>query len=152
MVILVSACLIGVNCKYTGGNNFNDEIMSLKEVSLIPVCPEQLGGLTTPRPSSEINGCDGLDVIQGKGKVISIDGEDKTKFFIKGAQETLSIAKTMKSSYAILKAKSPSCGVDYIYDGSFTRTLRDGDGVTTALLKHHGINVYSELNYNIMNT
>ena len=144
-MILVSACLLGVNCKYDGKNNFHKEILNIKEnYGIIPICPEQLGGLTTPRLAAEIINGDGLDVLNNVAKVIRNDGVDVTEAFIKGANEALRIAETMGIKKAILKTNSPSCGVGKIYDGSFTRTLIPGDGVTTALLKSKGIEVWTE--------
>lgn len=130
--ILVSACLLGINCKYSGGNNYSEEVMEfLKDYEIIPVCPEQLGGLPTPRPASEIVG----------DKVINIEGNDVTANYIKGAEETLKIAKMHGIKKALLKAKSPSCGNGKIYDGTFTNTLIEGEGITTKLLKENDIKV-----------
>lgn len=130
--ILVSACLLGTNCKYSGGNNYSEEVMEfLSNYEIIPVCPEQLGGLPTPRPASEIIG----------NKVINNEGNDVTKEYTKGAEETLKIAKLLGIKKALLKAKSPSCGNGKIYDGTFSGTLVDGDGITTKLLKENNIEV-----------
>lgn len=130
--VLISACLLGVNCKYDGNNNYDEELYNkIKDYELIPVCPEVWGGLTTPRYPSEIK----------DNKVINTKGEDVTKNFEKGAQETLELAKKLGVKKAILKAKSPSCGNGKIYDGTFTGTLIDGDGITTRLLKENGIEV-----------
>jgi uncharacterized protein YbbK (DUF523 family) len=145
---LVSACLLGVKCKYSGGDNSSNKIIELSRSEvLIPVCPEQLGGCTTPRPQSEICcGC-GADVLDGKCRVKTITGEDVTQQFIKGAEETLRIAGIYGAKKAILKARSPSCGCCSIYDGTFSGTLRDGSGVTAELLKRNGIEVYTEENF-----
>ncbi len=144
-MILISGCLIGVNCRYDGKNSFKEKLMKyFNDKNIIPVCPEQLGGLSTPRPPAEIRGGDGKDVLRGQAKVVRIDGLDVTDEFIKGANETLNIMKSLGITKAILKAKSPSCGVGKIYDGSFSGTLTSGDGVTTALLKENGIEVYSD--------
>lgn len=130
--ILVSACLIGTNCKYNGGNNYSDEVMEfLKDYEIIPICPEQLGGLSTPRPASEIVG----------NNVINIEGNVVTQNYLKGAEEALKIAKMLGVKKALLKAKSPSCGNGKIYDGTFSGTLIDGDGITTKLLKENDIKV-----------
>jgi uncharacterized protein YbbK (DUF523 family) len=130
--ILVSACLLGTNCKYSGGNNYSEEVMEyLKDYEIIPICPEQLGGLPTPRPASEIIG----------DKVINNEGTDVTSNYQKGAEETLKIAKLLGIKKALLKAKSPSCGNGKIYDGTFSGTLIDGDGITTKLLKENNIEV-----------
>lgn len=137
---LVSACLAGVDCKYNGGNNLNPKIVKLlEEKKAILVCPEQLGGLTTPRLPSEI-----VYDENGNKKVINIEGKDVTKEFFKGAEETLKIAKVMGAKVAILKAKSPSCGKGKVYDGQFRQQLVEGNGITTDLLERNGITVYTE--------
>ena len=130
--VLVSACLLGVNCKYNGGNNFDEDILEyLKDKEIIPVCPEIFGGLTTPRPPSEII----------NDKVLNNEGVDVTANYNKGALETLKLARRLNVKKAILKAKSPSCGEGKIYDGTFSNTLISGDGITTRLLKENGIEV-----------
>ncbi|MBM7616377.1 DUF523 domain-containing protein [Alkaliphilus hydrothermalis] len=147
-MILVSACLLGVNCKYTGGNNLKKELIEkLQKKGIVPICPEQLGGLATPRPPAEIQGGDGASVLAGKGKVLRNDGKDVTEEFIKGAEETLKIAEVLGIKEAVLKAKSPSCGNKLIYDGSFAGNKIKGHGVTAALLASKGIKVYSEEDY-----
>lgn len=135
MNILVSACLLGVNCKYSGKNNRNENVLRLAEKhTLIPVCPEQLGGLPTPRYPSEICG----------GRVINTIGEDVTAYYEKGAGEALNIAKLFGCERAVLKARSPECGSKEIYDGTFTKTVIPGKGITAALLEENGIEVYDE--------
>lgn len=142
---ICSACLLGINCKYDGGNSLNNKIIKLlKKEVLIPVCPEQLSGLPTPRERAEIRGGDGNDVLDGKAEVISETGKKLTKYFVRGAYEVLKIAKMLNVKEAILKQKSPSCGSGIIYDGSFSMKIKPGDGVTTALLKRYGIKVLSE--------
>lgn len=142
---IASACLCGINCKYSGGNNFNEEVYKLfSEGKVIPVCPEQLGGMTTPRPVKEIQGGTGADVLDGGARVMSPFREDSTEEFIKGARETLKIAKNAGVQKAIMKAKSPSCGFGKIYDGTFTGVLIDGNGVTSELLSRNGIKVITE--------
>lgn len=132
--ILVSACLLGLNCKYDGGNNHSDEIDNfLKNYDVIPICPEIMGGLPTPRVASERLG----------NKVISKDGRDVTKEFIKGAEECLFLAKKYNIKKALLKLKSPSCGNGKIYDGTFSHTIIDGNGITAELLKNNGIEIIS---------
>ena len=144
MKILISACLLGVNCRYDGGNSRDENAISLHQSDeLIPVCPEEAGGLPTPRPAVEIVNGDGNDVLDGKARVLTADGVDKTEEFLKGAQFALELAQSQSATSVILKSKSPSCGCGEIYDGSFSRTLISGDGVTTALLKRHGIEVIS---------
>ena len=144
MKILISACLLGVNCRYDGGNSRDDSaIKHYQGNELIPVCPEEAGGLPTPRPAVEIVGGDGNDVLDGKAKVLTADGEDKTEEFLKGAKHALELAQSQGATSVLLKARSPSCGCGTIYDGTFSATLISGDGVTTALLKRNGIEVIS---------
>lgn len=144
-ILIVSACLCGVNCKYNGFNNYSKDIAFLAEKCLlIPVCPEQLGGMPTPRDPHEIVDGSGKEVLDGKAKVISKYNKDSTLFFRRGAEEVLKIAKMYNIKNAILKAKSPSCGLNLIYDGSFTGNKKEGNGVTSELLLQNGINVYTE--------
>lgn len=144
-VLLVSACLLGINCKYNGGNNLNDEALKLLESDIvIPVCPEQLGGCPTPRIPVEINGGTGADVLDGKNRVTTKNGEDRTKQFLKGANEVLRLAKLVRADKAVLKARSPSCGSGTIYDGTFSGRLKAGNGVAAELLIRSGIEVISE--------
>jgi uncharacterized protein YbbK (DUF523 family) len=135
-VKLVSACLIGIKCRYDGKSNLNKKCLGLfKKGKLIPVCPEQSGGLPTPRARSEI---------QKNGKILTKLGKDVTENFIKGARETLKLAKILGAKEAILKSKSPSCGCGKIYDGTFSGKLIKGDGVAAALLKKNKIMVITE--------
>ena len=136
-MILVSACLLGINCQYNCENDLTEKLLEfLKDKGeFIAVCPEVLGGLPIPRDACEI---------VGGGKVKSIKGEDMTKEFINGAERVLEIAKQNKVDLAILKAKSPSCGAGLTYDGSFSKKLIEGDGITAALLKKNGIKVMTE--------
>jgi uncharacterized protein YbbK (DUF523 family) len=144
-LILISACLAGIDCKYNGGNNLKEEILKLvKEKKAILVCPEQLGGLATPRVPCEIVGGGGQAVLEKQAKVMNKNGEDQTTCFLKGAEETLKIAKLYDVRTAIFKGKSPSCGSGTIYDGNFSGNKKDGDGVTAALLKNEGIRVVDE--------
>ncbi len=145
-MILVSACLLGINCQYNGESDLTNELLEfLKDKGeFIVVCPEILGGLPILRDGSEIVGGSGKNVIARKAKVKSIRGKDVTKEFLKGAKRVLEIAKQNKVKLAILKAKSPSCGSGLIYDGTFSRNLIEGNGVTAALLKKHGIKVMTE--------
>lgn len=144
-MILVSACLCGVNCKYNGGNNFNENIYKLLlEGKALPVCPEQLGGLPTPRIAHEILGGTGKEVLNGKAKVVSKDGKDSSDYFIKGAEEVLNLAKALNIKKAILKSNSPSCGVSEIYDGTFSNKKIEGNGVTAELLIENDIEVFTE--------
>ena len=135
--ILVSACLLGICCRYDGRGNPDDAVLSLlnrDDITLIPVCPEQLGGLSTPRIPSERRG----------EPVVNRAGEDVTSQFIRGAEEALRIAKLYGCQVAVLKERSPSCGCGAIYDGSFTGTLVSGDGVTAELLQQHHILILGE--------
>jgi len=143
---LISACLLGIKCAWDGKDKYKNEQATklLKNETLIPVCPEQLGGLKTPRIPQEIQGGTGENVVDKKCKVLNRNGEDVTKEFITGAEETLKFAKLFHITEFIGKSKSPSCGCGQIYDGTFSQTLIDGDGVTTALLKRNGIKVISE--------
>ena len=135
MKILVSACLLGANCRYDGGNNQRSQVLELlKDHTLIPVCPEQLGGLSTPRPPVEWQG----------EKAMNNQGTDCTRQFVKGAEEALRIARLYQCELAILKAKSPSCGNHQIYDGTFSGTVVDGAGGTARLLQEQGIRVLNE--------
>ena len=137
--ILVSACLLGKNCKYKGGNNFNqalaDYIAKQKdcdvEFEVISVCPEVLGGLSTPRIPAEIV----------NGKVTNKNGVSVDKEFRLGAEKALAIAKEKQVSLAILQSRSPSCGSKEIYDGTFTKTLIPGEGVFAKRLRETGIRV-----------
>ena len=143
--VLISACLLGVKCRHNGRDSKSEEVMErFGGGELIPVCPEQLGGLSTPRPPAEIVGGDGAAVLDGCASVITVDGEDKTLEFLSGAHQTLEIAKSHNAAHAVLKSNSPSCGCGRIYDGTFTGELGDGDGVTAALLRRHGIKVMTE--------
>jgi len=144
-MILVSACLLGINCKYSGDNNNSEKLKEyLKDKEFIRVCPEQLGGLSTPRDPSEIVGEGGEPVLVGDGKVLSNNDKDVSDSFVRGAEETLKIAKLYNCRQAILKEGSPSCGSNLIYDGSFSGVKVNGQGVTTSLLRQHGISVISE--------
>ena len=132
MKILVSACLLGKNCKYNAGNNLNQSVLDFIEGhEVIGVCPEQLGGLSTPRLPAEIV----AGVVTNK-EGISVDAE-----FRKGAQEALAAALENKVDLAILQSRSPSCGVKEIYDGSFSGKKIKGQGVLAKLLSAHGIKV-----------
>jgi len=123
--------------KYNGGSNKNNTILELSHKFLfVPLCPEQLGGLSTPRPPAEIIG----------EKVITINGIDVTENYLRGANEALYFAKIYNVKYAILKDGSPSCGSNYIYDGTFTGTKVAGMGITARLFRENGIKVFSERN------
>ena len=143
--IVISACLIGEKCRYNGHDSKSEAVTNKFDVdSLIQICPEQMGGLSTPRPAAEIVGGDGEAVLDGKAQVVTVDGEDRTEAFLAGAYRALEIAQAQGATHAILKSKSPSCGCGQIYDGSFTGNLTDSDGVTAALLRRHGIEIMTE--------
>ncbi|MEG1254734.1 DUF523 domain-containing protein [Clostridium sp.] len=145
-MILVSGCLCGINCKYDGKNNLNERVLELmRQGKAIPVCPEQLGGQQTPRVAHEIIDGDGAMVLDGKCRVMGTDiNDDVTAEFIKGAEETLNIAKQMNINVAILKARSPSCGKAMIYDGTFSGEKKPGNGVAAELLIRNNIKIYTE--------
>ncbi len=137
--ILISACLLGENVKYDGGNNALHVTILERwkdEGVLVPLCPEVLGGLSVPRPACE--------VLQGTNRVVNRIGEDVSEAFSKGAKESLRIAKLEGVCMAILKARSPSCGKGIIYDGTFTSTRVNDSGITCKLLQESGIVVFSE--------
>lgn len=146
--ILISACLLGINCKYTGDNNCNQKVLDFikkhESDSIIPICPEQLGGLPTPRSPYEIMHTDANSVLSGCGKVQAKSGEDVTMQFINGANECLKIAQLFACSTAILKDRSPSCGTKLIHNGDFNTTVLPGKGITAQLLSDNGIQVFSE--------
>ncbi len=139
-IFIVSSCILGLECRYNG-KAFADLSDRLKDCITIPVCPEQLAGFPTPRERCEIVGGDGFDVINGKARVLTESGKDVTELFLKGAKMTLKICRIVKASDAILKDFSPSCGVESIYDGSFSGKRVKGVGVTAALLLKNGIKI-----------
>lgn len=133
--LLISACLLGENCKYNGRNNYTKEAVDLKDkFELIPVCPECFGGLPIPRVPNEII----------NGSAVSMNGEDFTAEYEDGAEKTLYIANENNCCYAVLKERSPSCGFGKIYDGTFTGSLIDGNGITADLLDKNGIRIFGE--------
>lgn len=138
MKILVSACLLGVKCRYDGGAKPDARVIALgEEHELVPVCPERFGGLASPREPSEISG----------SRVVSRDGRDLTKAFELGAQRTLEAAARAGCQRAILKERSPSCGSSFVYDGSFSGKVVRGAGIAAALLVENGLRVCSEENF-----
>lgn len=140
--VLASACLLGINCRYNGKNSLNEKVLSyVSGRFVLPVCPEQLGGLPTPRSPNYIKDGSGLEVLERRARVVNADGVDVTENFIRGAEEVLALAKRFGVKKAIMKSGSPSCGVGWISVGE---TRREGDGVTTALLRREGILVKSE--------
>ena len=139
---LVSACLLGISCRYDGGCSYDERSLKLAgQGKVIPVCPEQLGGCGTPREPCEIRGGNGGDVLDGRCREISAKGADATEEYIRGAREALKLAKACGANKAILKARSPSCGFGQIYDGSFSKRIICGNGVTAELLLRNGIEI-----------
>lgn len=135
MKLLVSACLMGMGCRYDGKPNQLPRLAELmKQHTCIPVCPEIFGGLPTPRPPAERQG----------NKVVNDQGQDVTDAFVRGTAEVLRLADLYRCKAALLKERSPSCGSGQIYDGTFTKTLTEGDGLAAQLLKKKGLAVYGE--------
>lgn len=133
--ILISACLLGLRCRYDGQSKPVPQIGALAErYHLIPVCPEQLGGLPTPRTPAERAG----------NRVMTRDSRDVTEAYRNGAEQVLQLARLLGCRAAVLKERSPSCGSGTIYDGTFSGSFRAGDGVTAELLRENGIRVYGE--------
>ena len=144
-MILVSSCLLDVHSKYDGTSNANALLMKYTHLGkYIPVCPEQLGGLPTPRSPVELAGGSGEDVLLKGGKAYDQQGRDVTAQFVRGAEEVLKISRAFPVTAAILKQRSPSCGSSLIYDGTFAHRTKPGRGVTAALLDRYTIPVYSE--------
>ena len=136
--ILISACLLGVTCRYDGLSKPLDREIIEKlraKYHLIPICPEIMGGLPTPRIPAEIS---------SDGKVLRRDGADVTENYIRGAQEALRLAEIFECDTALMKEKSPSCGAGKIYDGSFSKTLTSGNGITADLLQKNGLQIVGE--------
>ncbi|HVX19435.1 MAG TPA: DUF523 domain-containing protein [Acidimicrobiales bacterium] len=134
--IVVSACLLGVACDHKGGARTDERVVALGRTHhLVPVCPETVGGLPTPRLAAER---------QPDGRVVRGDGVDVTSAYRRGAAHAVEVARAAGAARAVLKARSPSCGCHQVYDGTFTRTLVDGEGVTAAALRDAGIDVCSE--------
>ncbi len=131
-MMIVSACLAGFPCRYDGKTKPCAEVVELVRTGkAIPVCPEQLGGLPTPRPPCEVR----------SGRVVDKNGTDRTESFHQGAQAVLTLAQIYGATQALLQNRSPSCGTGWIYDGTFSKTLAAGDGITARLLKENGIQV-----------
>ena len=142
---IVIACLAGEACRYDGGVKRNDAVARLVDAGeAVTVCPEELGALGTPRPPSEIQGGTGADVLDGRVRIVNNAGRDVTHEFVQGARTALKLALEAGAEVAIFKEGSPSCGVERIYDGSFSGGQRPGEGVTTALFRREGIRVVSD--------
>ena len=144
--VLISACLLGKNCRYNGGHSKLNELNKF-DVEWIPVCPEELGGLGTPRPSAEMQE-NAETILNGKGKIITNKGKNVTSEFIQGAEKSLQLGLGAEVKIAVLKSKSPSCGIGKIYDGSFTKTLKTGNGIFAHLCHKNDITCISSDNIN----
>ncbi|MCF6776617.1 DUF523 domain-containing protein [Thiotrichales bacterium 19X7-9] len=139
--LLISSCLMGNKVRYDGSGQLIDQLKQLKDrFDLIVICPEVAGGMSTPRAAAEII----LDLKDQIPVIKDNQGKDVTDYFQKGAQKALALCQKHKIKYALLKERSPSCGSNFIYDGSFQGKVIKGDGITARLLKNHGIKVYSE--------
>lgn len=144
-MILISACLAGLNVRYNGTNSLDEKIQKLVlENKAVTVCPELMGGFSTPREPAEIVGGNGQDVLDGNATVVDSSGQDVTDLYLKGAYATLQKALEVGATHVILKEYSPSCGSAKIYNGRFNGTKLAGEGVTTALLRRNNIIVLSE--------
>ncbi|MEY9977550.1 DUF523 domain-containing protein [Lysinibacillus sp. RC79] len=144
-MILISSCLAGLKVRYNGTDSLDERIQQLVlENKAVTVCPEFMGGFSTPREPAEIVGGDGGDVLDGKARVFEKSGRDVTELYIKGAYATLQKALELSATTVILKEYSPSCGSALIYNGDFSGTKLVGVGVTTALLRRNNIAVFSE--------
>lgn len=136
---MVSACLVGINCRYDGRNTLDEKLAELvREGRAIPLCPEVLGGIPTPRESCEIQLTE-----DGRRMVMSREGTNCTREYTEGARRTLEICRIAGIRKAILQQRSPSCGCGRIYDGTFSSRLIDGNGITAEMLKANGISVYT---------
>jgi len=144
--VLISACLLGKNCRYNGKHSKLTELEGI-DVEWIPVCPEELGGLGTPRPPAEMQG-NAKTILHDKGKIITDNGKNVTAEFIQGAEKSLQLGLESEVKIAVLKSKSPSCGIGKIYDGSFTKTLKTGNGVFAHLCYENDIVCISSDNIN----
>ena len=144
--LLISACLLGVACNHEGRGSPRAVVDELaRHYRLVPVCPEVLGGLPTPRAAAELQGGDGADVVVGTAaRVVNIEGEDVTAAYRRGAEAAVAVALAVGAKRAVLKARSPSCGSSSVYDGTFSRRLVPGRGVTAAALAAAGLEVGSE--------
>lgn len=139
--VLVSACLLGINCRYDGGNSLDEELVADACTNkYIPMCPESIGGMSTPRTPCQITNGDGFIVLEGKARVIGENKVDYTSQFIKGAREVAYICNLLEIKMAVLKDKSPSCGSQYIYKNN---VLCKGVGITAACLYRLGIEIHA---------
>ncbi len=156
-VVLISGCLLGLSCNYKAKASpvYLERLCPLIEeliaagIVFLPVCPEQQGGMPTPRIPSELQ-ADAGSILSGQGKILNRDGDDVTAFFVKGAEESLRLARLYRVRLAILKSRSPSCGIKNVYDGSFSGKLVDGSGIAAALLQSSGLKVIDEQEFEEM--
>ena len=139
--VLVSACLLGKNCRFNGGHSYLPDLEGL-DVDFIPVCPEEAGNLGTPRPAAEMQGS-AENILSGIERVLTNDGDDITEKFIQGSEESLEKGLNSGAEVAILKSRSPSCGIGGVYDGTFTHSLTDGNGIFAHLCQNSGITCIS---------
>ncbi|WP_336787198.1 DUF523 domain-containing protein [Paenibacillus sp. MMO-177] len=144
-MILVSSCLAGLEVRYNGTHCLNSKIREwVEQKKAMTICPELMGGFTTPREPAEIIGGNGEDVLDGNALVIERSGRDVTELYVKGAKAALDVARELGATVIVLKENSPSCGSSFIYNGEFVGKRIAGNGVTSALLKRHGFKVISE--------
>jgi len=145
--VLVSACLLGQPVRYDGRSSGHPDLLQLwqQQGRVVPLCPEVAGGLPTPRPPAEIPGGQGGAVLDGEARVVTVQGEDVSAEFLAGARLALELVRRHGIRVAVLKSGSPSCGNRQVYDGTFSGSKVDGEGVTSALLRREGVQVFSEL-------
>jgi uncharacterized protein YbbK (DUF523 family) len=144
-IIMVSACLLGVKCRYDGkAKPVGRLVRRLEGCRIVPFCPECLGGLSIPRLPAEIQNGEGATVLTGESRVVNSRGEDCTLQFLQGARRTVELYRENRPQYVLLKANSPSCGAGRIYDGSFSGRFRPGDGVAAAMLRQEGALLHTE--------
>lgn len=144
-MILVSSCLAGMKVRYNGTDSLDETIGRLvREQKAVTACPELMGGFATPREPAEIIGGTGEDVLDGRAIVVERSGREVTELYVRGAYAALELAKSVQATLVVLKENSPSCGSKQIYDGSFSASKIDGNGVTAALLRREGYPVISE--------
>lgn len=142
-LIAVSGCLLGIRCAYDARPRFCGQLWRTAGGAAVGVCPEQLGGLSTPRPPAEITGGTGRDVLAGRAKVLNCRGEDCTGQYRRGAWETVKVARQLGIRRAVLRPRSPACGPSCHYDGSFSGRVIEGEGVAAAALRQAGLQVFA---------
>lgn len=151
MKLLISACLLGQKVRYDGSDKDQRGALLnelIEQGRVLAICPEVAGGLSVPRLPAEIQNADGAAVLAGQARVLDSSGNDVTQAFLDGARQALQLAQQNNAKAAILKERSPSCGSQAIYDGTFSKQLRSGRGVTAALLEQHGLKVFNETQIN----